>query len=131
VANPTIDVILHPDLAVLYARALVEVARGDHEISSEEGAELQARLAARCGDVVGLDDVLLAPRLHVDELVAIPGDGPFRSNAVDSRTLGLMLVEDGLAVVNAKGGGDSAELLKLRHFAAALGLSDAELAAIR
>jgi hypothetical protein len=119
--------ITDPEMALVYARALVAVARGDHEISVEEAAVLQARLAARCGEAVALDDVLLARRLDPGELMVGHGDGPFRSTAVDPRALALMLVEDGLAIIDAKGGGTSGEIATLRHFASALGLTAEEL----
>ena len=116
-----------PEMALVYARALVAVARGDYEISLEEATVLQARLAARCGEALAFDDVLLAPRLEPEELLASHGDGPFRSNATDPRALAVMLVEDGLAILDAKGGGTSGELATLRHFASALGLTAEEL----
>ncbi len=114
-------------MALVYARALVAVARGDHEISVEEGAALQVRLAARCGEIVALDDVLLAPRLRAEELLAGHGDGPFRSPSLDPRALATALVEDGLAILDAKGGGTPGELGTLRHFASVLGLTAEEL----
>jgi hypothetical protein len=55
-------IITDPDMAMVYARALV-AARGDHQITTEEAAALRVRIAARCGEELAFEDVLLAPGL--------------------------------------------------------------------
>jgi uncharacterized tellurite resistance protein B-like protein len=109
----------------LYARALVAIARADHEISLDEGLTLTDRIAARCTIAIPLEDVLGDKPLDIDELAALATDGPFRTT-VDPFELARMLVEDGIAVVLSKGHVTSSEARMLRGIAAALGVSAAD-----
>jgi hypothetical protein len=121
---------LDRELAHLYARALVAIARGDGEISTEEAGRLQRQIDERCTWPIAIDDLLLDAPLsphHLAEL-AFGGDTPFRSPAFDPALLAALIVTDGLAVVLAKGHVTAGETASLRAFAAALRLPDAEFA---
>ena len=110
-------------LANLYARAVVAIARADHELGLEEGLRIVHLLESRVGSPVSLDDLLLEEPLEPAELVAMmrTNNGPFRSNCVHPGELAAMIVIDGIAVVLAKGYVSEAEATELLRFAVALG----------
>jgi hypothetical protein len=119
---------LDRELSGIYARALLAIARGDGEITSEEARRLQRQIDERCAWPIAIDDLLLDAPLstqHLTEL-ALGNSTPFRSAAIDRRALAKLLVTDGIAVVLEKGHIADGEASKLRAFASALGLSDAE-----
>ncbi len=112
-------------LAHLYARAVLAIARADGEIELEEGLRLVARLEARSGRPVPLDDLLLAEPLDPAELVAQlrASSSPFRGAGIHSSELAAMIVTDSIAVVLAKGYVSEEEARELLRFAVALGCS--------
>jgi hypothetical protein len=112
------------ELALLYARALVAIARADHAIQFEEGLRLEERIAQRCAAPLRLEDVLLDPPLSPDQLAdqCESTHGPFRGTPVDRTELATALVQDGIAIMLAKGHATEAEAARLWRFAEALGL---------
>lgn len=110
------------ELAMLYARALVAIARADAEIGIEEGSRLQQRIAGRCEAPLRIDDLLLEPTLKPEELAEYVSGGPFRGAAHPAQ-LAEWLVSDGLSVMLAKGNVTQREANILWRFAEALGAS--------
>jgi hypothetical protein len=112
------------ELAALYARALVALARADGDITFEEGLRLQQCIADRCEVPLRIDDVLfeptLSPRQLADYLSA--SAGPFRGSAHPDR-LAEWIVSDGLSVILAKGHMSAQEATLLSRFAEELGVS--------
>lgn len=112
------------ELAHLYARSLIAIARVDHEINLEEGLRLEQRINARCREPLHLEDLLLLPALDPGELAeAVVGGGPFRGSSVHPVQLAQALVADGVSIVLAKGHATGAEAHRLWQFASALGLT--------
>ena len=118
------------ELATLYARALVAIARGDGEISPEEARRLQVQLLARCGTTIALDDLLLEGPLLSAQLrdLVVGTDSPYRAVQIDQIAFAELLVRDGLAVLFEKGHVAAGEMARLRAFAEALGLPDEDFA---
>lgn len=112
-------------LAQLYARAVLAIARADHELGLEEGMRIEQLLRDRSGWPVSLDDLLLDEPLDPATLVAHmrAASGPFRGAGVHAGELAKMIVEDSIAVVLAKGYVSEAEARELLRFAVALGCS--------
>ena len=110
------------ELAQLYARALVAIARADTEIGLEEGMRLQQRIEQRCEVPLRIEDLLFEPTLHPDQLRDYASGGPFRGAAHPAQ-MAEWLVADGLSVVLAKGHVTQAEASALWRFADALGVS--------
>ena len=117
--------ILDAELAHLYARAVLAIARADDEIELEEGLRLVAHLEARSGPPVSLDDLLLAEPLDPAELAAQlrASAGPFRGAGFHPSELAEMIVTDSIRVVLAKGHVSEEEARELLRFAVALGCS--------
>ena len=121
--------ILDVELAHLYARAVLAIARADDEIEPEEGARLVAHVEARSGRPVSLDDLLLAEPLHPAELAAELAAqsraqaGPFRGAGLHPSELAAMIVADSVDVVLGKGHVSEEEARELLRFAIALGCS--------
>jgi hypothetical protein len=117
--------ILDIGLAHLYARAVLAIARADDEIEPEEGLRLVARVEARSGHPVSLDDLLLAEPLDPAELAAQlrSSTSPFRGAGIHASELASMIVTDSIAVVLAKGHVSEEEARELLRFAMALGCS--------
>lgn len=120
------------ELGLLYARALVAIARADHAIEVEEGEVLAQRIHARCVIPLRIEDLLLEPPLTPEQFAELieNRDGPFRSAQVRPRELGAALVEDGIAIMLAKGHATETEADRLWRFAEALGLSSDEFRAL-
>jgi hypothetical protein len=116
-------------LAYIYARAVLAIARADHELGLEEGLRIVRLLEDRSGRPVSLDDLLLEVPLDPAELVAMMRQtgGPFRGNCVHPGELAAMIVMDSIAVVLAKGYVSEAEARELLRFAVALGCSVEEV----
>jgi hypothetical protein len=116
-------------LAHIYARAVLAIARADHELGLEEGLRIVRLLEDRSGRPVSLDDLLLEDSLDPGELVAMIrlSGGPFRGNCVHPGELASMIVIDSIAVVLAKGYVSEAEARELLRFAVALGCSVEEV----
>jgi hypothetical protein len=112
-------------LAHVYSRAVLAIARADHDLGLEEGLRMVSLLEDRSGHPVSLDDLLLEDPLDPAELAAMlrMGGGPFRSNCVRPGELAAMIVMDAIAVVLAKGYVSEAEARELLRFAVALGCS--------
>jgi hypothetical protein len=122
---------LGPELAHLYARVLVAVARADHEISFEEGLRLEQRINARCREPIAIDDVLLSAPIDPSELARVlVGDGPFRGSPVHPVELARALVADGVAILLAKGHATDNEARSLWRYASALGLTGDDFRAL-
>ncbi len=119
-------------LAQLYARAVLAIARADHELGVEEGVRIERLLEARSGRPVALDDLLLDEPLEPAELVALmrAHAGPFRGNSVHPGELAAMIVMDAIAVILAKGYVSEGEARELLRFAVALGCSVDEVRAM-
>ncbi|MBA3394541.1 MAG: hypothetical protein H0T89_17985 [Deltaproteobacteria bacterium] len=119
-------------LAQIYARAVLAIARADHELGLEEGLRIERLLEARSGRPVALDDLLLDEPLEPAELVALmrAHAGPFRGNSVHPGELAAMIVMDAIAVVLAKGYVSEGEARELLRFAVALGCSVDEVRAM-
>lgn len=115
------------ELAALYARALVAIARTDDEINFEEGLRLQQCIADRCEVPLRIDDILVEPPLSPAQLADYlrSGNGPFRGSAHPVQ-LAEWLVLDGLSVILAKGHMSEREATLLARFADALGVSREE-----
>jgi hypothetical protein len=120
------------ELGLLYARALVAVARADHAIEFEEGLRLAERIRVRCQMPLNLEDLLLEPALSPEQFAQQAGmrDGPFRSSQIHPRELAAALVEDGVAIMLAKGHATETEADRLWRFAEALGLSSDDFRAL-
>ncbi len=116
-------------LAHIYARAVLAIARADHELGLEEGLRLERLLEDRSGQPVSLDNLLLEEPLDPAELVAAlrANAGPFRGNCVHPGELASMIVIDSIAVVLAKGYVSEAEARELLRFAIALGCTVEEV----
>jgi hypothetical protein len=116
-------------LAHIYARAVLAIARADHELGLEEGLRIVGLLEDRSGQPVSLDDLLLEDSLDPGELVAMirQNSGPFRGNGVHPGELAAMIVMDSIAVVLAKGYVSEAEARELLRFAVALGCTVEEV----
>jgi tellurite resistance protein len=116
------------ELALLYARVLVAIARADQEIESDEGMRLADRIEARCTVPLRLEDLLLEPALSPEQFHVLIGtqDGPFRGALIQPRELARALVEDGVAIMLAKGHATEAEADRLWRFAEVLGLTSDE-----
>lgn len=118
-------------LGLLYARALVAIARADDRIDREEGLRLHDRIALRLGGAIALDDLLLAEPLEPGRLAEALrlAPGPFRGAGLHPGELAALIITDGLAVVLAKGYVSEAEAKEILRFAAALGCSQDEVRA--
>lgn len=115
--------IREPDLAQLYAQALVAIARADDLLGLEEGLRLQQKIDARLVGPIALDDLLLAEPLDPDALKAIveTARGPFRGGSVHPGELARLIVVDAIEVVLAKGYISEGEAQEMIRFATALG----------
>jgi hypothetical protein len=115
------------ELAALYARALVAIARTDDEINFEEGLRLQQCIADRCEVPLRIDDLLVEPPLSPAQLADYlrSGSGPFRGSSHPAQ-LAEWLVLDGLSVILAKGHMSEREATLLARFAESLGVSREE-----
>ena len=114
--------LLSEDLKLLYARALVAIARAEGNIDSEEGERLSERIALRSN--LGVEDLLLDRSLQPDELADAIRGAPFRGESVRSDDVARMLVEDALYIVLAKGHVTAEEGARMHRYATALGMSD-------
>jgi len=116
------------ELGLLYARVLVAIARSDQEIEREEGMRLVDRIERRCTIPLRLEDLLLEPPLSPEQfhLQLSTHDGPFRGASLQPRELASVLVEDGVAIMLAKGHATEAEADRLWRFAEVLGLTSEE-----
>ncbi len=115
--------IREPDLALLYARALVAIARADNELGLEEGMRLQHKIDTRLVEPIAIDDLLLAEPLEARALSAIAGasSGPFRGGTLHPGELARLIVVDAIEVVLAKGHITEEEAKTMVYFATALG----------
>jgi hypothetical protein len=119
-------------LGHLFAQALVAIARADDEIGPEEGLRLQDRLALRVAAPISLDELLLADPLEPHRLAeSLRGAaGPFRNAWLLPGELAALIINDGLAVVLAKGYVSEAEAREIVRFASALGWSRDQIRAL-
>ena len=124
--------ILEADLAQLYARALVAIARTDDQIELEEGLRLQQRIDARTGTTIPLDDLLLEEPLDPAQLAQVIGasTGPFRGGSMHPGDLARLIVVDAISVVLAKGHVSESEAQAIIKFATALGCTIDEVLAM-
>jgi tellurite resistance protein len=121
--------IREPDLAQLYAQALVAIARADDELGLEEGMRLQQKMDARLVVPIAIDDLLLAEPLDPAALGEIvgAGGGPFRGGSLHPGELARLIVVDSVEVVLAKGHITEEEATVMIQFATALGCTLAEV----
>jgi hypothetical protein len=124
--------IREPDLALLYAQALVAIARADNELGLEEGMRLQHKIDTRLVTPIAIEDLLLAEPLHPRVLAAVTGtaNGPFRGGTLHPGELARMIVVDAIEVVLAKGHLTEEEAQTAIRFATALGCSLQEVRAM-
>lgn len=117
--------IREPDLAQLYAQAIVAIARADDQLGLEEGLRLQQKIDARLATPIAIDDLLLADPLDPDALEEIvkTATGPFRGGSLHPGELARLIVVDAIEVVLAKGYISEGEAQEMIRFAAALGCS--------
>lgn len=115
--------IREPDLAQLYAQALVAIARADDQLGLEEGLRLQQKIDARVVGPVAIDDLLLAEPLDPDTLreIVSTARGPFRGGSLHPGELARLIVVDAIEVVLAKGYISEGEAQEMIRFATALG----------
>jgi hypothetical protein len=104
---------------------VLAIARAGGALELEVGLRLVARLEARSGRPVSLDDLLLADSLDPAELAAQlrTSASPFRGAGLHPSELAAMIVGDSIAVVLAKGHVSEEEARELLRFAVALGCS--------
>ena len=124
--------IREPDLAQLYAQAIVAIARADDQLGLEEGLRLQQKIDARLATPIAIDDLLLADPLDPDALEEIvkTATGPFRGGSLHPGELARLIVVDAIEVVLAKGYISEGEAQEMIRFAAALGCSLAQVKAM-
>lgn len=123
--------IREPDLAQLYAQALIAIARADEEVGLEEGMRLQQKLDERLATPIDMHDLLLAEPLDPIALYEIVGaTGPFRGGSLHPGELARLIVVDSVEVVLAKGHITEEEAATMIRFATALGCTLAEVRAM-
>jgi len=124
--------IREPDLAQLYAQALVAIARADDQLGLEEGLRLQQKIDARLATPIAIDDLLLAEPLDPAALREIveTATGPFRGGSLHPGELARLIVVDAIEVVLAKGYISEGEAQEMIRFATALGCSLAQVKAM-
>lgn len=129
---PIVVQIVDVGVAQLYQRALVAIARADDVIETEEGERMRECIAARTDHGMRIDDLLLSDPLDPSQLAeALRGTpSPFRATTPHTGELASIIVADGLDVVLCKGYVSEAEGNKIIRFAAALGCSETEIAAM-
>jgi tellurite resistance protein len=122
--------LLSDDLKLLYARALIAIARAEGTIDSDEGARLAERIALRSD--LGVEDLLLDRSLQPEELAdALSATrGPFRDASVRADDVARMLIEDALYIALAKGHVTAEEAHRMQRYAIALGLAADEFRAL-
>jgi hypothetical protein len=115
--------IREPDLAQLYAQALVAIARADDQLGLEEGMRLQQKINSRLVAPMAIDDLLLAEPLDPRSLGEIvrTATGPFRGGSLHPGELARLIVVDAIEVVLAKGYISEGEAQEMIRFATALG----------
>jgi tellurite resistance protein len=114
--------LLSEDLKLLYARALVAIARAEGTIDSEEGERLSERIALRSD--LGVEDLLIDRSLQPEELADAIRGAPFRGESVRADEVARLLIEDALYVVLAKGHVTAEEGARMLRYATALGMSE-------
>ncbi|MDB4953990.1 MAG: hypothetical protein JWO36_1559 [Myxococcales bacterium] len=117
------------DLAQLYARALIAIARSDGEITAEEGHVLQQTIDARSAEPLQLDELMFETPLNPEELAAIVQTDPFRGFTMHPVQLAEQLVTDALFVLLSKGHVTQTEGHRIMRFASELGMSDDQVRA--
>lgn len=124
--------IREPDLAVLYAQALIAIARADEQLDLEEGLRLQQKIDARTSPAIAIDDLLLAEALDPAALGTIVGaaSGPFRGGSLHPGELARLIVVDAVEVVLGKGYISEEEARTMIEFATALGCTLDEVRAM-
>lgn len=120
--------LLDDDLKLLYARALIAIARAEGTIDSDEGERLGERITQRSG--LALEDLLLERSLQPEELADALAGGPFRGASVRADEVARELIEDALYVALAKGHVTPEEGHRMWRYAMALGLSADEFRAL-
>jgi len=122
---------LGDELALLYAGALVAIARADGEIGFEEGLQLR-RIVSRRAAVD--PEAMLFVEVSAARLAAVVGHGngaPFRHGAAAApRQLATALVHDAVEVALADGDLNDAEVHAILAFTTALGCSPEDVVAI-
>jgi len=119
-------------LAHIYARAVLAIARADHDLGLEEGLRIARLMEDRSGQPLSLDDFLLEEPIDPAEVAALlrASSGPFRGSGVHPGELAAMIVLDSIAVCLAKGYVSDAEAREVLRFAVALGCTVEEVRAM-
>jgi hypothetical protein len=119
-------------LAHIYARAVLAIARADHDLGLEEGLRIVRLVEDHSGVPVSLDDLLLEEPIDPAEVSSMlrANSGPFRGSGVHPGELAAMIVMDSIAVCLAKGYVSDAEARELLRFAVALGCTVEEVRAM-
>jgi hypothetical protein len=124
---------LDVEMASLYARAVLAVARANDTLSREEGQRLQELVSTRTGIELSLDELLLHEPLLPSELAAQAARqlaSPFRGAAITRAELARLIIVDSLAVVLAKGYVAETEVRELLRFTSALECTTNEVRAL-
>ena len=121
---------LGDDLALLYAGALVAIARADGEIGLEEGLQLRRVVARRAA----VDpEAMFFVEVSAARLASAVGHGdgsPFRNGpAATPHQLASALVHDAVSVALADGDLNDAEVHAILAFTTALGCSTEDVLA--
>src|SRR6185436_7707376 len=91
---------LDVDMAHLYARAVLAIARAGESLGLEEGMRLVERVEARAGYRPSLDDLLLYEPLSPSELAnQLRNSSPFRGSTMHPGELAAQIVTDAISVV--------------------------------
>jgi hypothetical protein len=116
-------------LAHVYGRALLAVARADHDLGLEEGLRIVRLVEERSGTPVSLDALLLEEPIDPADVVIMirAQSGPFRGCGVHPGELAAMIVIDAITVCLAKGYVSDAEAREVLRFAVALGCTVEEV----
>jgi hypothetical protein len=117
---------LEPAVESLYVRALLAIARADHEIDAAEGDRLDTVIRRRFPSVV-VGELMFERNVRPEDIVkglGVEGEGggPYRNTKVDPKELGRMFVEDALAIMAAHEGLSTAEESALLRFAPLFGM---------
>jgi uncharacterized tellurite resistance protein B-like protein len=110
---------LGDEVATMYAGALHSIARADGEITVEEGARLQALVAARSSVTIDAEMLFFDQTTPEAFAFKLRGD-PYRGG-VDPRVLGCALVEDAVALATSDGDLNAKEARAILRYARALG----------
>ena len=105
---------LGDNIATMYAGALHAIARADGEITLEEGAKLQALVAARSSVAIDAETLFFDRTTPETFAAAMRG-------AADRTAVALALIEDAVSLATCDGDLNSKEALTILRYGRALG----------